>query len=122
MAMGARGYSLPEILVALVVLSTGLLGIAGTVLVSLRWTTEARARTHAAVALRDRLEALRMAAGSGAGTCDSLRTGSVLGADGLEEHWQLDSTAAGYLITATASYPSPGGRRTDTLATILGCQ
>jgi prepilin-type N-terminal cleavage/methylation domain-containing protein len=121
MALGARGHSLIEILVALAVLSGGLLGVSAAVLVSLRWTTEAGARTHALVGLRNRIEAMRAVTGSGAIECDSLRSGEIDSA-GISQHWEVDSTEGGYLITAAASYASAGGPRTDTLATIVGCR
>jgi prepilin-type N-terminal cleavage/methylation domain-containing protein len=122
MTMGVRGQSLIEILVALAVLSGGLLGVAGAVLVSLRWTTEAAARTHAVVVLRNRIEALRQVTGSGAHGCDSVRSGGEVDSGGINQQWRVDSTEGGYLITVTASYASPGSSRTDTLATILGCR
>jgi|GEM_PF-1950956 len=122
MAMGARGQSLIEILVALAVLSGGLLGVAGAVLVSLRWTTEAGARTYAVMALRNRIEALRQVTGSGADACDSLRSGGEVDSGGINQHWRVDSTEGGNLVTVTASYATPGSSRTDTLATIMECR
>ena len=122
MTMGVRGQSLIEILVALAVLSGGLLGVAGAVLVSLHWTTEAGARTHAVMALRNRIEGLRQVTGSGGVGCDSLRSGGEVDSGGINQHWRVDSTEGGNLVTVTASYATPGSSRTDTLATIMGCR
>jgi len=121
MTTGVRGQSLIEILVALAVLSGGLLAVAGAVVVSLQWTTQAAARTHAVMVLRNRIEAMRPV-GSGAAVCDSLRSGGALDSGGINQQWRVDSTEDGYLITATASYASLGASRSDTLATILECR
>jgi hypothetical protein len=40
----------------------------------------------------------------------------------VQEQWQVDSTSDGSSITIVGSYPTLGGRSSDTLATILGCQ
>lgn len=66
---GCRGLTLVEILVALLILSIGLLGLAGLQTASLRFNTSAYFRTQAtalAYGLADRLRANRQAALDGA--------------------------------------------------------
>ncbi|MGH8194796.1 MAG: type IV pilus modification protein PilV [Woeseiaceae bacterium] len=70
---GCRGLTLVEILVALLILSIGLLGLAGLQTLSLRFNTSAYFRTQAttlAYSLADRMRANRQAALDGLYTFD----------------------------------------------------
>ncbi len=58
-AQGARGFTLAEVLVALLVLSIGLLGAAGLQLASLRSSQDAYLRSQASILALDMIERMR---------------------------------------------------------------
>ncbi len=75
-AQGARGFTLAEVLVALLVLSIGLLGAAGLQLASLRSSQDAYLRSQASILALDMIERMRAnrdaaLAGASAGTARS---------------------------------------------------
>lgn len=74
-AAGARGFSLVEVLVALVVLSVGLLGIAGLYIDSMRSGRVATSRSQA-VALAASMADLIRANRAGAATYDDANSGA----------------------------------------------
>lgn len=77
-----RGFSLVEVLVALLVVDVGVLALAGTTLVLVRERTDLRARSAAIRAASGRLDWL------GAGPCQPT-TGSTELAPRLVEHWSV---------------------------------
>lgn len=118
----SRGHSLIEVVVALLILTGGLLGATASTVVAERWAAAGRARLKTTVALRRRMEALRRSADSGSRGCGLRGGGTAAEGAWVQEQWQVDSTSDGSSITIVGSYPTLGGRSSDTLATILGCQ
>ena len=93
----ARGLTLVELLVALLVLSIGLLGLAGLQTVSLQYNHSAYMRTHAnnmAYDIADRMRANRSAARNGAyniGIDEPSPAGGTVATDDLAE-WRAAIT------------------------------
>ncbi len=111
------GLTLVEVLVALVVVSVGLLGVAGTSALALR-TTTAAARERAALG---RLE-LRLAALAAAG-CVSPTSGVVGDLDeGIRERWTLSAPSRGVaLVDASADWRDGGVIRSLALRSAILC-
>lgn len=108
------GFSLVELLVALVLVEVGLLALAGTTLALVRERTELRARAAAIRAASTRLEWL------GAGPCQG-SSGSAAVLPMLSEQWSVQPTAnATYELTDSVTF-GPGGRHAIVLRTRLPC-
>jgi prepilin-type N-terminal cleavage/methylation domain-containing protein len=111
------GLTLVEVLVALVIVSVGLLGVAGTSALALR-TTTAAAREQAALG---RLE-LHLAA-LAAARCAPAITGSVGDLDsGVRERWTQSAPSRGVaLVDATAEWRDGGVIRSIALRSAILC-
>ena len=107
------GFTLLELLVALSVITIGLLGLAGTLGPITRLAGEGRAQGRAALALSSRVDLLRAELLAGAPACTPPASGTWSHPDGV-------------LVSWTAS-PSPGGVQVrisagaDTLVTRFAC-
>lgn len=114
---GARpGLSVVEVLVAMVIVSAGLLGIAGTSSLSLRMATTAARERRALQRLGDRLAQLA------AGPCD--RAGGVRDdpLDGIREQWTVGAPARGIAaVQASVQWQDGGRRRTFLLESAIVC-
>ncbi len=123
-----RGFSLLEVLIALVVLGVGLLGFAMLQTMNLRYTQSANYRTQAtnlAYDLLDQMRANRLSAakytaatftaGSKSGDNCTRPTGTGITVDAVVTRWQCQVVdALGDSASATVTYAS--GQATVTLA------
>lgn len=112
-----RGFSLIEILVALTILSVGLLGLAGASATVTRLLGDGRWSTVASSHASERIELLRAAAGDSA-SCGSLSAGSATLPGGLLERWTISPGVHSVVAEVIIS-----GRRTrvDTLSAVIPC-
>jgi prepilin-type N-terminal cleavage/methylation domain-containing protein len=113
------GFTIVELLVTLVILSTGLLALHGTSALTLRMVGGGWARTLAANVAQQRLELLRASACSGASS------GSAQ-ARGVRERWTVSPHAAGVGIELTVEYlvrvPRGGtAERSATFRAVVPC-
>ena len=113
-----RGFSLIEILVALTILSIGLLGLVGASAMVNRMLGEGRAGTLTMSYGERRLELLRASARDSAG-CVSLGGGAATLPGGLTERW---SVSPGIRSAGIEVVISRGASRADTLSTVISCQ
>jgi len=95
------GFTLAECLLALTLLTAGLLGVAGTALSVERLAASAQARATAAELASARLESLR-------GTACALRASGSASTVGIAEQWSV--TAAPDLTLMRDSLAVPAGR------------
>ena len=111
------GLSVVEVLVALMLVSIGLLGIAGSTALALRTTLDAAHRRAAAQRVASRF-ALLEAVG-----CSNARAGSA--ADSLHdltEQWTVVTRANGFtIITDSVQWMSARGPRSFSLASAFTC-
>ena len=118
----SRGHTLVEIVVALFILSVGVLGLVGSTILAARWMSESTVRLRATARLRTRMEAITRTVEAGRLPCESpLAGGTATGPGGLEERWTIGQSRRRRVITVLVDYPIPAGRRADTLYTILPC-
>jgi Tfp pilus assembly protein PilV len=109
-------FSIFEVLVALVVVSVGLLGIAGAVGISMRAARAALLERAAVERALDRLSLLS-AAGCGAAT-----SGSALAGAGLLERWTVSAPSGGaQMIDAGVEWVDRGASRSLLLRTAVLC-
>ena len=111
------GLSVVEVLVALMLVSIGLMGIAGSTALALRTTLDSAHRREAAqraasrIALLSANGCLRSATGS---TTDAARQ--------ISEHWTIARPVNGFAeVTDSVSWVSPRGPRSFFLASAITC-
>jgi prepilin-type N-terminal cleavage/methylation domain-containing protein len=89
------GFTLLEVLIALIVITIGLLGLAGTLGPVSRLAGEGRARGRAALALASRADLLRAQLLAGAPACAPPGSGSRQHPDGVIEVWSTTTSPGG---------------------------
>ena len=112
----AAGFTLVEVVVALLVLTSGVLGLAGSTAVMVRAVREAAREGAAAAAARRRIESLA------ARPCAALADGSAR--DGaLDERWtvRVDSASRTALVTERVRDAALRDGRVSSYTTIVPC-
>lgn len=100
-----QGYSLVEVMVALVLVTVGLLGIAGASALSLRTLAAHSAMVHAT-----RATAIRMAALEAAG-CEAARSGDVYDVGtGQAERWHVSRVGSRVVLVDDTVFWTGRGR------------
>jgi type II secretion system protein I len=118
-----RGFTLIEVLVALVLLTVGVMALVGTSALVSRMIGRGRGSTVAVQVATARLESLRRVAASTTPKCTSPRfVSDSTTTAGVSERWVVD-TAAGLLrrVSVILMYRDPRGSVRDTLRTIVLC-
>lgn len=92
------GFTLLEILVALSVITIGLLGLAGTLGPIAKLAGEGRARGRAALAIASRVDLLHAEILAGAPGCRPPASGSQRQPDGVVESWAASASPGGIEI------------------------
>ena len=110
-----RGFTLIEVIIAVVVIGVGLLALVAGSAVLIAQANDLRARNAAVSAASNRLQVL------GAGPCAAV-SGSEAGARQLREYWQvtLRDNATRELVDSV-SFFAGGRQRSVTLQTRLPC-
>ncbi|CAN5919470.1 hypothetical protein BH11GEM1_BH11GEM1_36100 [soil metagenome] len=111
------GFSVVEVMVALIVVSVGLLAIAGSTALTLRTSLDATRRHAAAEQAASRVARLT------AGGCDRAAGGRAASADGqMTEQWSVGARVNGFLVVSdTVRWTSARGARTFSLASAIAC-
>lgn len=118
---GARnetGFTVVEVLIAMIVLAVGLLGLLGATTSVIRNLGEGDKEVTAAQYANERLERLDALG------CDQVSSGSDVKAGIYNINWTVDGSATSPVrhILMTVAYPISAGRsRTDTLEKALTC-
>ena len=104
-----RGFTVVEVLVAIVIMALGVLGLAGTATSVSRLIGGGAEQTIAANYAMSRFEQLRST------TCANLAAGTAT-KRGMTEHWTVTASGASlYTATDTVTYKAAGGRRPSPL-------
>jgi prepilin-type N-terminal cleavage/methylation domain-containing protein len=115
---GQAGFTLVEVLIAIIVLAIGLLGMLGATASVIRTLGESDREIAAAYYAHQRLEQLEALG------CDAVSNGSEVQEGLYSLSWTVDGTVTTPVrhITLTSTYPLAVGRsRTDTLEKALTC-
>lgn len=111
-----RGFSIVEVIVAMMIVTVGLLGIAGSTALALRTTLDATRRRDAAERAQSRL-ALLAATG-----CARASSGSATDATRqLTEQWSVRATGQFQQVTDSITWVGASGSGTFTLTTAIPC-
>jgi prepilin-type N-terminal cleavage/methylation domain-containing protein len=119
----SAGFTLVEILIAIVVLSVGVLALTGTSATINRMIGRGRVETHAALLASNRIEQLRLAAGSTVPRCASpaFSTGGPTWQDGLRQSWTVAPSGKLRRVHVTVWYLTLRGVRTAELESSIPC-
>jgi type II secretory pathway pseudopilin PulG len=120
MARLTGGFSTVEVLVALIVLSVGLLGTLATAAVTTRLIAEARARDRATLIAAARLESERAIAAA-VGGCAALAGGTRSLPGRIQEGWSMTGVGPLRQLEVIVTLPTHRGFRSDTVRTVLRC-
>jgi prepilin-type N-terminal cleavage/methylation domain-containing protein len=117
------GFTLVEVLVAVVIVGVGIGALAGSSALVTRMIGRGRVESRAAQLAASRMEQLRLAAGSTAPRCSSVAfaDGGPFSTQQVTERWEVDPTGAARQMRVIVSYPVPGGTHADTLQTRIDC-
>ncbi len=117
------GFTLVDVLVAIVVLGVGIVALVSVSASVTRMIRRGKMETRAAQAASHRVEILRAAAGSTSPRCGSgefASGGPVLSA-GVSESWEVASSGRARRVRVTVTYLTGRGIRTATLETDITC-
>ena len=118
---GSSGFTVIEVLVAVMVISVGLLALAGSSSAVARMLAGGRQTTLAVQAGQRRLEELRRQARTAAPACPLAGSGAATGSDGIDERWDVIAGSGLVLLRVIVSGHTSHGPITDTLATAVAC-
>jgi type II secretion system protein I len=119
------GFTIIEVLVAIVVLGIGVIALVGTSGLVTRQIGRSRVITIANEVATRRLEQLKLAAApnGAAAACTSagFANGGPVTSRGVTESWTVTNAGTLRTATVTVTYPRTGGIGTVTLQTEIGC-
>lgn len=117
------GFTLTEVLVALLVLGVGILALVGTSGTVSRMIGLGKVETRAAQAASRRMETLRQAASATSPRCTDPRfaSGGPVVSLGMTESWLVPPTGRVRRVRVTVTYLTTRGSREAMLETALTC-
>lgn len=119
-----RGFTIAEVLVAVVMLSVGVMALVGSSAMVTRMVGRGRNDTMAGQVATARIEWLRQMAASGASPCTSGSWKSDSGTSGhIREKWQiLDASGFSRRVLLTLRYNVAGRAKVDSVRTTILCK
>jgi type II secretion system protein I len=115
-----RGFTLVELLVAVVILAVGILALVGSTASVTRMIGSGKHTTNATLVAERRLEALRHQALGSTPLCGTLASGSATGV-GYSERWTVSGTGDARTLSAQVIYQDQPGLDTLALTTMIRC-
>jgi len=119
------GFTLVEVLIAVMVLGVGITALAGSAAVVTRMVSRGQMSTRAAEVAAARLDSLRVLAYSTSPRCTSAgfvggsRSGT---ANNVAETWTITASGKSRTITETVTQKTARGRtHSDVIVTVIGC-
>lgn len=118
-----RGFTLLEVMVAVVLLTVGVLALVSSSAMVSRMIGKGRGATVAVQVGAARLERLRRIAGTSTPRCSSPDfTGDSAVTDGVLERWRVDPPAGlSRRVSVILAYRDPRGPVRDTMYTVVFC-
>jgi type IV pilus assembly protein PilV len=120
-----HGFTVVEVVVAIVILGVGILGLAGTAASVTRMVGRSQQYNKAAAMALERLEILRAQVtptpNNTAAVCASLAGGSATSGTSTIT-WTTSSVANGWQVRIAVTSPTARGSRTENFTQLLTCQ
>jgi len=119
----ASGFTIVEVLVAIIVLSIGLIALVGSSAMVTRMIGRGKVETRVAQAASQRIEALRLAAYSTSPRCTAgaFANGGPITSNGLTESWTVPAAGKVRNVQVNITYRTVRGTRTANLQTRIEC-
>lgn len=118
---GRAGFTIVEVLIAVVVLAVGIVALVGSSASSSRMIGRGRTATRAVQAATERMEMIRADAYRTSPDCTALANGSDSAATGVVTTWTITGTGTPRTVRVISSYRVPGRTKADTLTTQIRC-
>jgi prepilin-type N-terminal cleavage/methylation domain-containing protein len=115
------GFTLVEVLVAVTILSVGVVAMAGASAMVTRMIGRGKIDTRAAQLATEQLEELRRIAYSTTPRCTALANGGPVVTDNVTLSWTVAVNGTGRDVTVSASYTTVRGSHTEQLPTYIEC-
>jgi Tfp pilus assembly protein PilV len=117
------GFTLGEVLVAVLILAVGIIALVGTSGGITRMIGRGKVETRAALAASSRMEALRLAAAATSPRCSdpSFASGGPVLSGGMSQTWRVPAAGRVRQVRVTVTYLTPRGAREAVLETALTC-
>jgi prepilin-type N-terminal cleavage/methylation domain-containing protein len=118
-----RGFTLVEVLIAVVVLGIGVVALAGSAGMVTRMVGRGQSETRAAETATRRIEALRLVAWSTTPRCTAggFASGGPQTVNGVRERWIVTLVGSVGTVTDTVTHRTARGTHTDVLSTQIEC-
>ncbi|HEU5305045.1 MAG TPA: prepilin-type N-terminal cleavage/methylation domain-containing protein [Gemmatimonadales bacterium] len=117
------GFTVVEVLVAVVLLGVGVMALVGSSAMTTRMIGRGKVETRAAQAASQRMETLRVAAHSTSPRCTSpaFASGGPVSANGITQSWVVPAAGKVRSVQVNVTYRTVGGTRTASLRTLFEC-
>ena len=121
MTRNTSGFTLVEVLVAVILLSVGILALASGSGAVFRMLGAGKRSTKAAAVASERLERLRRQANATNPRCTALASGTATRPGNVTETWTVTGSGLTRDLQVWVRYPTSRGSTADTLFTTLAC-
>ena len=121
MTRNEGGFTLVEVLMAVIVLGVGVTALVGSSALVTRMVGRGKSETLAAQAANQRIESLRVLAYSTATHCTALASGGPQTTNGIRERWIVSVAGKVATVTDTVTHRVARGTHTDVLSTRIEC-
>lgn len=116
-----RGFTIVEVLIAVMVLSVGVLALASAGGLTFRMLGQGHRSTAAGQMALNRLERMRRVANATSPRCTALSTGTATHPNGSSETWSVSGTGNSRNVRVIVTYQTMHGPAVDTTNSILDC-
>ena len=121
MTRARSGFTLIEVLVAVTMLTVGVVAMAGSTATVTRMIGRGKIDTRAAQLATRRMEELRRIAYSTSPRCTLLANGASAANGNVTVSWTVTVTGTGRTLRTTATYATPRGPRSQVLTSYVEC-
>lgn len=122
MTTNDRGFSIVEVLVAIIILTIGILALAQSSGAVTAMIGRGKQDTQAAAAAQQVLERLRQEASTTTPKCTALASGTQAGPrPGMTRAWTITGSGDSRTVVVRVTYRINRGTRTETIRAELGC-
>ncbi|MFI5234296.1 MAG: prepilin-type N-terminal cleavage/methylation domain-containing protein [Gemmatimonadales bacterium] len=122
MIRDSSGFTITEVLIAVIVLAIGVLALVGGAGAATKMLSQGQRTTSAVGVGAGRLDRLRNVANATNPRCtsSSFATGTAT-TNGVSESWTVPTSGASRTVVEAITYKKYGGTITDSLVTIVNC-
>ena len=121
MSRTRSGFTMVEVLVAITILSVGVVAMAGAAASVTRMIGRGKIDTRAAQLATEQVEDLRRIAYSTSPRCTALADGGPAVTDHVTLSWDVTVNGTGRDVAVSASYNTSRGAHTEVLTTYIEC-